>query len=129
MIRKHDSDHGKCPNVSQAETRFLRETGFLSASWIMAASAPRRTAARQKPGFFEKPGFFRRRGSWQRLHLDGQQPGRNPLSWRNRVSLGVVDHGSVCTSTDSTDGRSRTMGAQLSPASAEAYTWPPVVPK
>src|SRR5258706_3392570 len=40
-----------------------------------------------------------------------------------------ADHGSSCTSTDSTAGRSRTMGSQLSPASAEAYTWPPVVPK
>src|SRR3990172_4712960 len=39
------------------------------------------------------------------------------------------DHGSVCTSTESTGGRSRTMGAQLSPASADAYTCPPVVPK
>src|SRR5688572_8905715 len=39
------------------------------------------------------------------------------------------DHGSVWTSTETTDGRSRTIGAQLSPASAEAYTCPPVVPK
>ena len=39
------------------------------------------------------------------------------------------DHRSVWTSTDSTGGRSRTMGAQLSPASADAYTCPPVVPK
>src|SRR6266536_2610609 len=39
------------------------------------------------------------------------------------------DHDSVWTSTDSTAGRARTMGAQLSPASADAYTWPPVVPK
>src|SRR6266699_4011062 len=39
------------------------------------------------------------------------------------------DHDSVWTSTDSTAGRSRTIGAQLSPASADAYTWPPVVPK
>src|SRR5262249_28003812 len=39
------------------------------------------------------------------------------------------DHGSVWTSTDRIAGRSRTMGAQLSPASAETYTWPPVVPK
>ena len=31
-----------------------------------------------------------------------------------------TDHGSVCTSTESTAGRSRTIGAQLSPASAEA---------
>src|SRR5258708_1067204 len=40
-----------------------------------------------------------------------------------------ADHGSVWTSTESTAGRSRTMGAQLSPASAEAYTCPPLVPK
>src|SRR5436309_3886728 len=40
-----------------------------------------------------------------------------------------ADHGSFWTSTDSTAGRSRTMGAQLSPASAEPYTCPPVVPK
>src|SRR6059036_509647 len=40
-----------------------------------------------------------------------------------------ADHGSVWTSTESTAGRSRTMGAQLSPVSADAYTCPPVVPK
>ena len=39
------------------------------------------------------------------------------------------NHARVWTSTESTAGRSRTMGAQLSPASADAYTWPPVVPK
>src|SRR5208337_4512152 len=39
------------------------------------------------------------------------------------------DHGSVCTSTESTAGRSRTIGAQLSPASGDTYTCPPVVPK
>ena len=39
------------------------------------------------------------------------------------------DHGSVWTSTDSTAGRYRTMGAQVSPASADANTCPPVVPK
>ena len=39
------------------------------------------------------------------------------------------DHDSVWTSTESTAGRSRTIGAQLSPASADAYTCPPVVPK
>jgi len=31
-----------------------------------------------------------------------------------------TDHGSVCTSTESTPGKSRTIGTQLSPASAEA---------
>src|SRR5687767_12086210 len=39
------------------------------------------------------------------------------------------DHGSVCTSTESTGGKSRTIGCQLSPESGDAYTWPPVVPK
>lgn len=39
------------------------------------------------------------------------------------------DHESVCTSTEYTAGRSRTIGSQLSPPSAEAYTCPPVVPK
>ena len=51
---------------------------------------------------------------------------------RQRPQMGRehdADHGSVWTSTDSTAGRSRTMGAQLSPESAEAYTCPPVVPK
>src|SRR5438309_9908312 len=40
-----------------------------------------------------------------------------------------TDHRSVCTSTESTAGRSRTIGVQLSPASADKYTCPPVVPK
>src|SRR5262249_42678891 len=39
------------------------------------------------------------------------------------------DHGSVWISTDRTAGRSRTIGDHVSPALAEAYTWPPVVPK
>src|SRR6202030_3215800 len=40
-----------------------------------------------------------------------------------------ANHANVCTSTESTAGKSRTMGFQLSPASADAYTCPPVVPK
>src|SRR5439155_1295763 len=39
------------------------------------------------------------------------------------------DHGSVWTSTDTTDGRSRTMAFQLSPEAADTYTCPPLVPK
>ncbi len=39
------------------------------------------------------------------------------------------NHGRVWTSTDITRGRSRTIGSQLSPALADAYTCPPVVPK
>jgi len=52
------------------------------------------------------------------------------MSQRSQVR-GKYDsnHGSVWTSTESTAGRSRTMGAQLSPASADTYTCPPVVPK
>src|ERR1035441_4174565 len=46
-----------------------------------------------------------------------------PLSWQRPF------HGSVCTSTERNEGRSRTFGAQVSPASADAYTCPPVVPK
>src|SRR5262249_61119151 len=38
-------------------------------------------------------------------------------------------HGSVCTSTATTAGRCSTIGFQLSPASGETYTCPPVVPK
>ena len=37
--------------------------------------------------------------------------------------------GEAWTSTDSTPGRSRAMGSQVSPESGDAYTWPPVVPK
>ena len=52
---------------------------------------------------------------------------------RQRAEMGRqldADHDvSVCTSTDSTGGRSRTIAVQLSPLSADAYTWPPVVPK
>ncbi len=40
-----------------------------------------------------------------------------------------TNHGSVCTSTDRTPGRSCTIAFQLSPASADTYTCPPVVPK
>src|SRR2546421_5935706 len=36
---------------------------------------------------------------------------------------------STWTSTESTGGRSRTIGAHVSPASADVYTCPPVVPK
>src|SRR5262249_52254920 len=39
------------------------------------------------------------------------------------------DQPKVCTSTEYTAGKSRTIGIQLSPASAEQYTCPPVVPK
>ena len=58
------------------------------------------------------------------LHLVADVRQR-PQMWRQYHS----NHGNVCTSTESTAGRSRTIGAQVSPASADAYTCPPVVPK
>ena len=38
-------------------------------------------------------------------------------------------HASVCTSTLKTAGKSCTIGVHVSPAFADPYTWPPVVPK
>src|SRR5712692_5097469 len=58
------------------------------------------------------------------LHLGTDARQRSQMTWKYDA-----DHGSVWTSTESTAGRSRTMGVQLSPASAELYTCPPVVPK
>ncbi len=52
------------------------------------------------------------------LHL-AVHAGEGPQVRRNHDA----DHGSVWTSTESTAGRSRTMGAQVSPASAEPYTY------
>ena len=40
-----------------------------------------------------------------------------------------ANHDIVCTSTDNTPGRSRAIAVHESPASADAYTCPPVVPK
>ncbi len=37
----------------------------------------------------------------------------------HRIQLFLAYHASVCTSTDSTGGRSRTIGCQLSPESGE----------
>jgi len=42
---------------------------------------------------------------------------RAQMRWKNNAN-----HCSVCTSTERTAGRSRTMGAHVSPASADAYT-------
>jgi len=70
-------------------------------------------------------GAQRHRGLDFELHLSA--------CFRQRAQmLGEFDsdlHDSVCTSTEYTAGRSRTIGAQVSPASADAYTCPPVVPK
>src|SRR2546430_7680171 len=77
------------------------------------------------PGFESvEHGALRRRtlDLEQHLTLNTRQC---PQMWREHNS----DHGSVWTSTESTAGRSRTIGAHVSPASADAYTCPPVVPK
>jgi len=50
-----------------------------------------------------------------KLHFAANMRQRSQMLWQYDSN-----HGSVCTSTDSTAGRSRTIGAQLSPASADA---------
>src|SRR5215469_1146290 len=57
-------------------------------------------------------------------HLAAHVRQRAQMLWQHNP-----DHCSVCTSTDNTAGRSCTMAFQLSPASFEAYTCPPDVPK
>src|SRR5438128_2289262 len=72
------------------------------------------------------------RGSYQGRLFSGAVRPNDELEgagWRAKAPAPHGHHPSVCTSTESTAGRSRTIGFQLSPASAEAYTWPPVVPK
>src|SRR5438034_6864733 len=57
---------------------------------------------------------------------------RSKMCWQydaNHAAPPLRRGGSVWTSTDSTAGRSRTTGAQLSPPLVDAYTCPPVVPK
>src|SRR4029077_7081504 len=58
------------------------------------------------------------------LHLAGHVRQPAQVCWEHDP-----DHGSVCTSTESTAGRPSSRAAYLSPASAEQYTLPPVVPK
>src|SRR6266481_2515291 len=62
-------------------------------------------------------GMLRHRALDLDLHLAGHMRQPSQVCWEHDT-----DHGSVWTSTESTAGRSRTMGAQLSPASAEQYT-------
>src|SRR5205814_5887751 len=60
------------------------------------------------------------------LHFVAHAGQRSQVRRKNDSNTG---HGSVCTSTETTGGKSRAAGAQLSPASADTYTCPPVVPK
>src|SRR5579863_7948791 len=72
-------------------------------------------------GFCPRGNRIGERGIW-RLMVD--------LCQRSQMGQKLdSNHSRVWTSTDRTAGRSRTMSAQLSPPSADAYTWPPVVPK
>src|SRR5207249_10096713 len=88
-------------------------------------AAPRRTAKQGRAGLQRCEDRARRDLTLDvELHraVDARQL---PQTCRERDA----DHGRAWTSTDSTAGRSRTMGAQLFPASDDAYTCPPVVPK
>ena len=71
-------------------------------------------------------GALRHRAADLELHLVGDT--RQVPQMRRKDD---TDHGqaSVCTSTETTGGRSWTMAFQVSPASLDAYTCPPVVPK
>src|SRR5437762_225243 len=60
------------------------------------------------------------------IQLDGPARARERLQVARQHDL---YHFRVCTSTESTPGRSRTTAFQLVPSSADAYTWPPLVPK
>src|SRR5689334_9847341 len=61
------------------------------------------------------------------LHLRTNLSERAEMLWQEDPNCVGVH--SVCTSTDSTAGKSCTMACQLSPASFDTYTCPPVVPK
>ncbi len=73
-------------------------------------------------------------GAEARTHFSGSHgtsklvPFQDEFKLKDSLSPSSLYY-SVCTSTESTAGKSRTIGAQLSPASLEAYTCPPVVPK
>src|SRR5262249_32693314 len=84
-----------------------------------------RATQHRVPGFeLVEHGLLGDRARYLKLHLTVYPRQRPQMGGEHHP-----DHRRVCTSTDSTAGRSRTIGAQLSPESAEAYTWPPVVPK
>src|SRR5215207_2237700 len=69
-------------------------------------------------------GLLRHRSGHVELDLPADTRERPQVCWQH-----YADHDSVCTSTETTGGRSRTIGVQVSPESGEPYTWPPVVPK
>ena len=83
-------------------------------------------SAQNRMAFLEciKDGAQRDRFRDLELHFAGNAREIAQMEWKLDPN-----HAIVCTSTDKTAGRSRTMGLQLLPALAEAYTCPPVVPK
>src|SRR5262249_22063607 len=84
-----------------------------------------RPAERRVAGFERvEDRALRRRALHAQPHLAADPRQVPQVEWQHDP-----DHGRVWTSTDRTAGRSRTIGDQRSPASREAYTWPPVVPK
>src|SRR5215212_1618424 len=58
------------------------------------------------------------------LHISTDARKRSQVCRQNNHN-----HVSVWTSTESTGGRSRTIGVHVSPPSGDPYTCPPVVPK
>src|ERR1700741_3319337 len=100
---------------------------LAGAFWISCAVPAARNkehATAVRINFIFSPGLNRMR----RYHSEHGEVKIPTLSPKNARKVGH-SHDNVWTSTDSTAGRSRTIGFQLSPASAEQYTWPPVVPK
>src|SRR5271165_4167570 len=80
----------------------------------------------------------RRIACFQRVQDRARRHRRRDLQFHRTADLCQVaqvirqlhaNHGSVCTSTESTAGRSWVMAFQLSPSSLEQYTCPPLVPK
>src|SRR3981081_4864587 len=83
---------------------------------------------RLRSGILERPDFLDK-------NISGFRPSHNfglltqfhqSLLLRLTGFFSGPAYASVCTSTESTAGRARTIGAQLSPASADAYTCAPL---
>src|SRR3954447_19666998 len=114
-----------------------RRVGRLERQVLLAGEEPQERASTEGDVVADRPAQHRiaglegvEDGALGRGAVDAQlhladDPGQGPEVGREYDS----DHGSVWTSTERTAGRSRTIGDQESPASADAYTWPPVVPK
>ncbi len=120
-----------CHGVGEGSLgRFVREVLLAGVESDEGTAASAVVAADRSPedgvAGFERIQYGAQRGRTVQpdLHLL-THPGQGAEMRRQHDA----NHASVWTSTESTGGRSRTIGAQLSPPLAEAYTCPPVVPK